>query len=344
MLEDNFDLLEQIANDSKILKNVYSQGPYWEKQVKNTFNELKRLGLKDFRGITSGAISSVGEENHVDVRSTYNFGIRFFLLNVYRNLYPFNKFFNYQVEITKYYFHEMVRFKTEYYKSQQRVNNLLSNYVLPLETTRGGCLNSGKINGRIISHYYIELLDTLDYIHQEVNIENKKSFFEIGGGFGANTHLIIQNFPNIKKIIYLDLSPNLYIATQYLKSFYGKNVIDYSQNKKLDKIIFSDNEDLEIFCILPYQIEKIFSEIDLFHNSKSFVEMPLSVVKNYSQQIERIIAKDDGRISLVSYDRFDLNTTFNPDLLPDFFPARLFKKEIKPNLSLERTDFHFISK
>ena len=32
--------------------------------------------------------------------------------------------------------------------------------------------------------------------------EKTKSFFEIGGGFGANIHFLVTNFSNIKKILY----------------------------------------------------------------------------------------------------------------------------------------------
>lgn len=77
---------------------------------------------------------------------------------------------------------------------------------------------------------------------------------EIGGGFGANLHITLFNFPNIRKIIYVDIAPNLYIATQYLRSFYGDSVKDISTAKK--NFSFAETEDLEIFCILPSQIEK----------------------------------------------------------------------------------------
>ena len=51
------------------------------------------------------------------------------------------------------------------------------------------------------------------------------SFLEIGGGFGANIDFIITNFPNIKKIIYLDAIPNIYVGTMYLKNKYVKTYL-----------------------------------------------------------------------------------------------------------------------
>ena len=50
-----------------------------------------------------------------------------------------------------------------------------------------------------ISHLYLELLDTLDRMEESFKICNKKTFFEIGGGFGINVHLMVELF-NIKKL------------------------------------------------------------------------------------------------------------------------------------------------
>ena len=63
--------------------------------------------------------------------------------------------------------------------------------------------------------------------------------FEIGGGVGTNVHLVLENYKNIRKVLYLDIPPNLYVGTQYLKAFYGNAVSDYRTLKTLDSIKFS---------------------------------------------------------------------------------------------------------
>ena len=111
----------------------------------------------------------------------------------------------------------------------------------------------------------------------------------------------------------------------------------------MDTITFSNNEELEIFCIIPSQIELIDADIDLFHNAHSFVEMPKAVVKNYAKNIERILSKTNGSISLVSYDKFDLNTTFHPEELISFFLCS-FEKTVLPTLLIEdRENYHYLS-
>jgi hypothetical protein len=90
--------------------------------------------------------------------------------------------------------------------------------------------------------------------------------------------------------------------------------------KNLNKISFSKNDELEILCIPSWLIEKVDVEIDHFHNSNSFVEMPKNVIKNYVKFVKKFKSKE---ISLISYDRVDHMTTFDPVELNEFFENKL---------------------
>ena len=46
-----------------------------------------------------------------------------------------------------------------------------------------------------------------------------------------NVHFLLTNFPNIKKVLYLDVVPNIYVGTEYLKYFY-KDQVKIIQSKK----------------------------------------------------------------------------------------------------------------
>jgi hypothetical protein len=126
-----------------------------------------------------------------------------------------------------------------------------------------------------------------------------------------------------------------------LKSLYGSGVIDYKKNRLIEEIRFADNDELEIFCLLPSQIASIGSNIDIFHNAHSFVEMPKNVIQNYADNIQNILSKDNSVVSLVSYDGYDVNTTLDPNLLPNFF-KKTAKKYLIETLTPARSNFHFI--
>ena len=343
-IEDDFELLDLMVRDANKVDKIYKPGPYWLFKSMSTVRELKKFGLSEFRGSVNGAGTSFCDIAMVDFRGCYNFGItRSILAKIYRDVYPFNRLWDVQVALTTSYFTSMIEYQSDYLKKNDRVKSLLKKYVIPEDTTKGGCLSSCDFEGKKISHHYLQLLSTLDHVLQNINVKSKRSFFEIGGGFGTNTHLLIEIVPSVKKVIYLDIAPNLYIGTQYLKSFFGKSVIDYKQSKNMDTITFSNNEELEIFCIIPSQIELIDADIDLFHNAHSFVEMPKAVVQNYVKNIERILSKTNGSISLVSYDNFDLNTTFHPEELISFFLCS-FEKTVLPTLFIgDRKNYHYLS-
>jgi putative sugar O-methyltransferase len=164
------------------------------------------------------------------------------------------------------------------------------------------------------------MADRIDKLSKSFDFKNTKSFFEIGGGYGANIHFLITNFSNIKKILYLDTVPNIFVGTSYLKHYFGEKVKDYTELKNLNKISFSKNDKLEILCIPSWLIENVDVEIDHFHNAASFVEMPKAIIKNYVKFIKKFKTKE---ISLISYDGFDLKTTVNPEELNEFFENKL---------------------
>ena len=76
-----------------------------------------------------------------------------------------------------------------------------------------------NFNGKDYSTNYLDMAHRIDNLSKKFDFKKINSFFEIGGGFGSNAHFLITNFPNIKKFIYLDAVPNLYIGTEYLKFF-----------------------------------------------------------------------------------------------------------------------------
>ena len=87
--------------------------------------------------------------------------------------------------------------------------------------------------------HYLVMADRINNLSSLFNFRKMNSFFEIGGGFGANIHFLLTNYPNIKKVIYLDTVPNIYVGTEYLRFHYKEKVRDYTSTKKLYEICFS---------------------------------------------------------------------------------------------------------
>jgi hypothetical protein len=246
-------------------------------------------------------------------------GLRYLVYNTATKVFPLNRFFDRQMGLTKTYANRLIASESYILNHSNRVDFLMQKYIIPGGNLLGGVDRKSEVRGLPVSHHYIIMLDLIDRMVERVNISETRSFCEIGGGFGVNAHLILSNFPSIRKYIYVDISPNLYVATQFLRAHFGDAVIDFCHTKDSVDISFSNDDDLEVFCVLPHQLEFIKEEVDVFHNANSFVEMPQEVVKNYATIVRGFINKKKGSILLSSYGGFDANTTFHPDKLIDCF-------------------------
>ena len=309
------DLL--IKDEKKINKELYSSGPYWNYKNSRAIIEIKKKGLEDFRGITSGIGTSFADNLVLDVRNEFNIKGR--IVGKIFSLPFLNTIFSEQMKTTKVYLDSFVKNQAILYQNSQNVQNLISKFKFN-NTTDFGCIQSFKYLNKNYSCHYLNMAYRVNNLSKYFDFKNIKVYFEIGGGFGSNIHFLITNFPNIKKILYLDIVPNIYVGTEYLRYYYKEKVKDYLELKNLDKISFSKNNELEIFCVPPWLIEKIDTEIDHFHNAASFVEMPKKVISNYVKFIKKLNTKE---ISLISYSGFDLKTTFNPEELNSFFDDKL---------------------
>ena len=311
-------LLNNLIRDEKTInRSLYSSGPYWDYKNSRSILEIKKKGLSDFRGTSTGIGTSFTDNIVLDIRNEFNTKGR--IIGKIFSLPILNKIFNGQLNLTQNYINNFIKNQAIVYQNNKNIENLINKYQFT-NTTEFGCIQIFEKFGKKYSTSYLQMADRIDKLSKSFNFKNTNSFFEIGGGFGANVHFLITNFPNIKKILYLDAVPNIYVGTKYLEHHFGKKVKNYLELKNLDKISFKKNDELEILCIPPWLIEKVDVEIDHFHNAASFVEMPKMVIDNYIKFVKYFKTKE---ISLISYGDYDLKTTFNPAELNLFFGNKL---------------------
>jgi len=341
-LKDDPELLDMMLTDSKSQPPIYHPGPYWANKAKNTANEIKRCGIADFRGSSNLIGLSYTDNLYIDIRDGYNHGLKR-LARWLTNTYPLSKIYESQVRLTESYANLNIIYAQEILNIKERTRELFRKYTIPYSVL-GNCLSKVEIDEHDYSIHYLNILEQHDNIASRINFNDAYSIFEIGGGFGTNIHLLLENYNNIRKVLYLDIPPNLYVGTQYLKAFYRTAVFDYRALRHYDSIKFSPDDSVEIFCIAPWQIEKFDSKIDIFMNSHSFVEMPNNVVKNYVDKFNGFPESMNAAIALTTYDCFDLNTTFHPSELPKFFEDRKFDYfEVDRLLISSRKNLFFVS-
>lgn len=328
-----------LKDEKKVDRNLYSAGPYWDYKTKKILYWLNKKGLDNFRGINSGVGASYTDTIVSDIRNELGFKGRLVSLITH---FPFiKKIFNEQVKLTSKYISYWINRSSKYYETNERVKYLLSKYKIE-DSTEFGCQLKFKHNNKEFSKKYLEMCDRIDTINKLIDMNKIASYFEIGGGFGANIHLLINNFKNIKKVIYLDVVPNLFVGTEYLRFFFGNSVKDYISLRDKDEIKFSDNNELEIYCIPPWKIKNLFLKVDHFHNSASFQEMPVETVKNYKNYVFKLLKEKS--ISLIVYEGEKNNQTLNPEMINNIFENKLLIKNF-PNIDDNKKKlFYLISK
>ncbi len=265
-------LLKELESDQNIYK--YVEKSRWKDYSKKIYQAIWRnIDLVNFRS-DYDICKGYGDAIKTHLPSFINFN----LVNIFFNI-PFLK--NIKFAYSKYkYFKRKKPFlqnisinKYDYFKNDsfnpQRIFNI------------DGCKFSEKyIRSIILNKKYF-------------NINHSKVFCEIGGGFGANIHTVVNRNKNLKKIICIDIPPVLYVQTVYLKKIYGDSVVDYNKVKNLDNFEFKNNDKLEILCIPPWFIQKIKNNsIEVLVNNNSFQEIDREVLKLLLKDIKPKLSKN----------------------------------------------------
>ena len=341
-------LLDTLVNDQKNVPEIYKPSQYWQKKALSAIREIKKNGLNNLRSSIdiNSAASAYGDNTITDARTileTTSLKNRLGLAIL--NHTSLKKLFDFQVATTRGLLKTVLKLEKNKLalSNPERLTELIENYKVE-NSINFGCDRISTFKNKDYSTYYLQILDLLDLVEQNRSLKKLHSFLEVGPGFGVNIHLIQQNFSNFKKFIVIDIVPNVWVVTEYLRKLYGESVKDYLVTREMNEIKFRDDDSLEIFVIPPWEIEKISSTIDCFWNSNSFVEMSPEIVKNYAEKFSKIATKESV-YNFITYDKFDLETTFQPDKIQELFFNIEFKKLVHPLLEdSERESYFYIGK
>lgn len=316
-------LLDAMMTDMQSQDTVYRPGVYWESKACVSAQSIRDNGYANFR-----SAQSVIGLSYADNPQTYYAAQlspkRKAVYNILKKLPVVRDIIDGQCRMTAQIYQDFQNHQQHIADTSAAAQQLAKTYDLSRSTSFGSG-NEVVINGQAIAAHYLELCQQADEIRSHIDFSKVASVFEIGGGFGTMAHILLQNFPNIKTYVYLDIPPNLFIGTQYLRSLYPNAVRDYLDLKDKKEIqIVNDNKDgPTIYCICPWQIESLRGTVDLFYNSHSFVEMTEAIVGNYAQFIEKV-SGPHTQYALVTYDGGDGNS-LTPGKLVEFFDFGAFK-------------------
>ena len=283
-IQDDIPLLELMMADQINAKSLYIPGPHWLPYQRRVLAALRSNGLLNFR--SSEAISKgYGDPMACDPLQALfaQDSAKFWLASRMISLPVFSRLVVEYRRLIDFQSRRHLRYRDRWFRESfgDWYRAMLDEPGLP-DTLIGGCNNFVEIGGDKLAYLYLSMLRLYDnFFTSGVRFDEANSFMEIGGGFGALTHILLHRHTNIRKVIYIDIPPILYVASQFLKFIFGESVKDYQATKASSSLTFSNNDEREILCLCPWQIEQLQGlEIDIFWNSTSFQEMVPSAVQN----------------------------------------------------------------
>tara|TARA_S200000501_G_C20754630_1_gene713259 strand:- start:105 stop:1151 length:1047 start_codon:yes stop_codon:yes gene_type:complete len=342
-MQNDVELLDLMLKDQLKQKGLYHPGPYWKGYSSRIAKAIRSEGLQNFRTnsrIGKGYADTV-VMNPFDLSSLDSWKSK-----IHKSIIqlPFfsRRFIDPFVQLNERHFRQTQRYKSLYYTNiyGDWFSQFSKQHSLP-DTLVGNPQNRISINNYEMGESYLASFIRVYNYSKVVDFNKVKSIIEIGGGFGAFAHTLLHLYPNIKKYIYLDIPPILYVGTQYLKHFYKDEVIDYRRTRKLKNINFSSNDQREIIAICPWEIEKIDANIDLFWNSASFQEMTHDMVLNYSHHINRMLIDSDSKLCLYVYKSGKPENTLMPKKLLEIVEnnTRIVFDEFEPELEIANAHY-----
>lgn len=298
--EDN-QLLQVLMDDQANLGGIFAPGPYWNANSQRILRGILDSGLSDFR-----RNARIGK-GYVDVRISNPFDLVEPHSKTYR-MYRFLTWFSPTRKILKDYgaFIENIQGRLTSSVSQ----NLLQTHVhifekygallTRLDTMVGAPEHFLEWNDKQISHVYVRQLNRLENFSSVTNFSQKKTFMEIGGGFGVNTHLVSELYNNIEKLLYIDIPPMLYVGTQYLKSVCRNEIFDYCDYKKQRPRTLAEISE-RVICLPTWALLEINFQWDVCWNSASFQEMSTEQIRYYLSWLAANRQQTDAELLLIFY-------------------------------------------
>ncbi len=301
-MKNNIALLDLMMSDQREANPLYLPGPHWQAYQGRILQSIRKHGVAAFR--SSETISKgYGDPLLLDpIGSLFPRGSLKDLISRSLIRLPFlQKLVFEQQNLIRSHANRVLSYRARWFGAEwgPRLRELARNDGLP-ETMIGGCENYVEQDDRRYAYLYLSMLRLYQGFRDSgVPFDSARGVMEIGGGFGALSHLALHRHPNIRKILYVDIPPMIYVATQYLKHFFGNAVIDYGTTRNRPALSFADSDDLEIFCICPWQIETMRGrDVDIFLNSTSFQEMLPEAVDNYATHTKRLMNPREAHLCL----------------------------------------------
>jgi len=154
-----------------------------------------------------------------------------------------------------------------------------------LKKNVGNLQSNKKFKDKFLDNNQFFSIKWLNILIKKIKINNYDCICEIGGGYGCLAEKLIRNFNC--KFIMIDLPEANILSSYYLSEHFPEKKI-FIYKKNINEINQNILEKFDIFIIPPWISLGNF-KVDLFINTRSFMEMNSSVISSYFNLINNKI-------------------------------------------------------
>ena len=298
-------MFAEIKNDAVASQHsILGPGEYWSPILRGDIRSIESRGIVNFRSPRSRIGKSYSDSPRIVASESAPLKRSRLLGSTLMRFPGFGLTYLDQISRTKKWFNECVELKGRILEASPVAQSLISSRKLPNNSTLGGCEDASEIEGvGLVSHLYLDQIQALDQLLLRFpQITKSTAVCEIGGGFGAFTHILLANLPKIRKVIYVDVFPNLYVAHQYLRAQSIADVQYVGLNESFDHSL--DPKLPSIFLMLPETFRRLRPEWDFLYNSNSAVEMSSETLAAYSLICHEMLrARPNSCVALRTYEQ-----------------------------------------
>lgn len=291
-ISDDVDLLKLMMADQKVADSLYRPTQYWSYYERKILPELLTIGLKDIHNRPNSKLRVfLGHQTlphmvNIELNLIRLISNKFTrtipgwqtFLNVLSKLIgksldtlPVSLAYNVTVkdiQLLSFYFAEAL--------GRERGARPLRNIEMSIASNPADIfvVDGKKYNYKFLQHYI-----QYTYIAQSIDFNDVNVIVELGSGFGSQAEVFKKVNRNVSLLLF-DIVPQLYVAEQYLKATFPKDIVSYRETRELSSL--HDIESGKIYILGSWQTPMLRKfKYDLFVNSRSFAEMEPDVVRNY---------------------------------------------------------------
>ncbi|MBL7942511.1 MAG: putative sugar O-methyltransferase [Flavobacteriales bacterium] len=304
-VQNDTGLLNRMNDDMKAAAPYYNPTNYWAYYEKVFLPELKEKGLTDFRRRKGSVLRSFGATDLIESRYVELSKFRLIHNKILLAIPGWNKIIDGLSGLlsrlvsvfpgwAKRLRSKPFRFASEFGKEME---------APPLEALEISLAGNPEdvfvVDGMPYTNSMLYYYMRYAFGAGHINLNQCATIAELGSGSGKNAEIVMKFHPHLTYLIF-DISPQLYVCEQYLKSVFPGRVVGYEENRSRTNLDGLQQGKIYIFGAWHFPLLEKF-KLDVFWNCASFQEMEPDVALNYlhyvNQSARRIylMAKMDGK-------------------------------------------------